>query len=56
LSLTQDQEKSQLYYGIEVAAGRKELARIGLSPEEIRKFDAYTREFATEQRKREKTS
>jgi hypothetical protein len=46
----------QLYYGIEVAAGRKELARKGWSLEEIRKFDAYTRGFATEERKREKTS
>lgn len=44
----------QLYYGFE-AAGPKALARRGLSPEEIKRFDAYTLGFVTEQRERERT-
>lgn len=37
-----------------VLVGSKTLARGGLSAEEIKKFDAYTLGFVTEQRKRER--
>jgi hypothetical protein len=48
-------QRPELYYGMEFIPAHKSLARLGLTAEEIKKFDAHADQYAFEYRRREKT-
>lgn len=49
-------QRPELYYGMELIPDHKSLKRVGLTAEEIKKFDALADQYVPEYRKREKES